>query len=165
MKLLTEGRTEDFFQNLICESVVNFSLSSYLESQLSLCYTRNVLDERFHRGIQEFNRGSFFEAHDVLEDLWHEYRETDRSFLQGLIQVAVGLYHLEHRNYKGARSQLSKGIAKLRQYGSHHQGIDLQDFVGRVEASLGYVERMEAGEALATEPPQTPSIMYHHDSS
>ena len=60
------------------------------------------MDERFYRGLEEFNGERFFEAHEVLEDLWHEYREADRIFIQGLIQIAAAFYHLQSRNLKGA---------------------------------------------------------------
>jgi predicted metal-dependent hydrolase len=123
-----------------------------------------VLDERFHRGIQKFNKGFFFEAHDVLEDLWHDYREDDRSFLQGLIQVAVGFYHLEGGNLKGARSQLSKGIAKLLEYGQHHQGIELGQFVGRLQICLDSVEQVDRVEAAGLKQLEIPLIHYHQRS-
>ncbi len=83
------------------------------------------MDERLYRGIEEFNVGCYFEAHEVLEDLWHEYRETDRTFLQGLIQLSAGFYHFQCANMKGATSQLTKGIKKLEPYKPQHFGIDI----------------------------------------
>ncbi len=118
------------------------------------------MDERFHRGIQEFNRRYFFEAHDILEDLWHDYRETDRSFLQGLIQVAVGFHHLEGGNYKGARSQLSKGIEKLEHYQPNHHGIELQEFLIKVKRCLKIAERLGQGEAVRLDEAPIPKLQY-----
>ncbi|HTP79794.1 MAG TPA: DUF309 domain-containing protein [Bacteroidota bacterium] len=83
------------------------------------------MDGRFWTGISEFNAGRFFEEHEVLEDLWHEYRETDRTFLQGLIQLSAGFYHAQCRNLRGAESQLSKAIAKLEVYGPLHASVQL----------------------------------------
>lgn len=74
------------------------------------------MDERFYRGLEEFNREAFFEAHEVLEDLWHEYRDVDRPFIQGLIQIAAAFYHLQSHNLKGAISQFTKGNEKLARY-------------------------------------------------
>jgi predicted metal-dependent hydrolase len=81
------------------------------------------MDERFERGLENFNRESFFEAHEILEDLWHENRETDRSFIQGLIQLSAAFYHLQSLNEKGARSQIAKGIDKLSKYQPVHGNI------------------------------------------
>jgi len=68
-----------------------------------------LLDE----GIIFFNAGHYFEAHEVWEDLWRETSGDLRLFYQGLIQTAVGLYHLSRGNMIGARAQLSKAIPKL----------------------------------------------------
>jgi predicted metal-dependent hydrolase len=44
-------------------------------------------------GIELFNRAAFFDAHEALEDVWRSAPAADKKFLQGLIQVAVALYH------------------------------------------------------------------------
>jgi predicted metal-dependent hydrolase len=71
------------------------------------------LPQAYRQGIDEFNRAYFFEAHETLEDLWRETYGPLHTFYQGLIQLAVGLYHLSNGNYKGAHSQFEKGLAKL----------------------------------------------------
>ncbi|MBI3587020.1 MAG: DUF309 domain-containing protein [Ignavibacteriales bacterium] len=118
------------------------------------------MDERFHEGIREFNRGYFFEAHDILEDLWHEYRESDRLFLQGLIQVAVGFYHFENRNLKGARSQFSKACAKLEPYQPIHQHVLIGKLLVSVNRCLEVVRTAERGEAVEFEKFEIPKIQY-----
>jgi hypothetical protein len=41
-----------------------------------------------------FNRGEFYEAHDVLEHLWLRTDGFEAGFYKGLIQVAGGFVHL-----------------------------------------------------------------------
>ncbi len=94
------------------------------------------MDERFYKGIREFNAGRYFEAHEVLEDLWHDYRETDRTFIQGLIQISAGFYHFQCANWKGAASQLTKGIRKLEPYLPEHLGIVVSDFLNLIRPCL-----------------------------
>ena len=79
-----------------------------------------LLDE----GINFFNSGHYFEAHEVWEDLWRETSGDLRLFYQGLIQTAVGLHHLSSGNMVGARAQLSKAIAKLDERSGQATGID-----------------------------------------
>ena len=79
-----------------------------------------LLDE----GINFFNSGHYFEAHEVWEDLWRETTGNLRLFYQGLIQTAVGLHHLSRGNMVGARAQLSKAIAKLDERSGQATGID-----------------------------------------
>ncbi len=81
--------------------------------------------ELLEKGVAEFNGGRFFEAHDILEDLWRETRGPARAFFQGLIQIAVGFYHLNNGNIPGGQSQLSKGLENLGGYGDRYAGIEL----------------------------------------
>src|SRR5437870_5603927 len=67
-------------------------------------------------GINLFNRGQYFEAHEAWEDLWRSTRGPLRLFYQGLVQAAVGLHHLRQGNRNGATAQLQKSISKLEQY-------------------------------------------------
>src|SRR3989442_38030 len=56
-------------------------------------------DPRYLAGVLLFNRHEFFEAHEVWEALWLSADVgTDRRFVQGLIQAAVGLYHFGTNN-------------------------------------------------------------------
>lgn len=102
-------------------------------------------DDRFRKGLEAFNSRDYFEAHEVWEDLWHEYRETDRTFLQALIQIAAGLYHLDCGNAVGARSQLSKGLAKLEHYPPVHHGVDIPALTSAINKCLAQVSDGKVG--------------------
>lgn len=82
------------------------------------------MDDLLDAGINFFNRGQYFEAHEVWEDLWRLTQGPLRLFYQGLVQAAVGLHHLSNGNLNGARSQLAKSIAKLEQYPAGFLRID-----------------------------------------
>ena len=45
-----------------------------------------------------FNKGEYYEAHDVLEHLWLRCRDADRCFHQGLIQIAGAFVHLKKQH-------------------------------------------------------------------
>ncbi len=98
---------------------------------------------RFSKGITKFNGGSFYECHDILEDVWFDVRGSSRLFYQGLIHLAVGFYHiLERENPKGAISQLSKGINKLSEYKPQFQGVELDTLLKRIEACIEAVKSL-----------------------
>ena len=42
------------------------------------------------KGIEEFNRGDYFECHETLEDVWMLEAGENKRFYQGLIQLSVG---------------------------------------------------------------------------
>jgi predicted metal-dependent hydrolase len=121
-----------------------------------------VSEEQFIRGIDEFNRGCFFECHDTLEDLWHGTRGKDRLFLQGLIQISVGFYHLFNQNYKGAVSQFTKGLGKLDHYRPSYRGIELEKFMKNVVGCLATAERGLVGERLEIDESRVPKLQLIH---
>lgn len=84
-------------------------------------HQRKLLEE----GIALFNRGEFFDCHEVLEALWLESSGERKKFLQGLIQVAVALHHLRNRNRVGAERLLAAGMEKLTEYAPEDERIDV----------------------------------------
>ena len=103
------------------------------------------------KGMAQFNTGFFFECHDTLEDVWMGIRGPSRDFFQGLIQVAVGFYHLGNGNRGGALTLLRRGLRRLEKYGPHYCSLDvgrLREEVGawreRIEAGAGFPEALEA---------------------
>ena len=87
----------------------------------------------YKRGLELFDAGKVFDAHEVLEDVWRAAPAEEKKFLQGLIQLAVGLHHYSRGNLAGARSLLARGNRNLSAYPEHHRGIDLARLRARVE--------------------------------
>jgi hypothetical protein len=53
-------------------------------------------------GIHAFNLGEYFEAHEFLETAWRDEPGPIRNLYRGILQVAVGYYHLLRDNQRGA---------------------------------------------------------------
>ena len=60
------------------------------------------LSELAIKGLQEFNHGKYFEAHEFLEDAWNEDSSPGRELYRAILQVAVAYLQIERRNYNGA---------------------------------------------------------------
>jgi uncharacterized protein len=101
-------------------------------SQSALCQNGAVDSKAFNRGLRLFNDAEFFEAHEVWEDVWRAAPEQEKKFLQGLIQISVGLHHHSTGNQVGARSLLTRGARNLSQYGENFGGIDLLSLLQQV---------------------------------
>jgi uncharacterized protein len=93
-------------------------------------------DPRYLQGIEHFNVCDFFEAHEVWEELWTDYRGPDRKFYQGLIQVAVCLHHFGNGNTRGAKKLYVSSVGYLQEYHPHHLGLDLAKLFREFEACL-----------------------------
>ena len=73
---------------------------------------RESLSELAVHGLQLFNRGEFFEAHEALEDAWNADNPPGRELYRAILQVAVAYLQIERRNYNGAK----KMFLRLRQW-------------------------------------------------
>ncbi len=91
-------------------------------------------DEKFRRGVADFNAGRFFEAHEVWEELWLAAAEPEKTFLQGLIQVAAAFHHHGRGNARGRQSLLAAGIVKLAGCPDDFRGITIAKLRDEVEA-------------------------------
>lgn len=96
----------------------------------------------FWQGIEEFNRGEFYACHDTIEALWVVANEPERTFYQGVLQVAVALHHLSNLNWRGAAILLGEGLSRLNKYDDHYSGIDVNQFIAQVADVLHFVQVM-----------------------
>ena len=85
----------------------------------------------FWRGVEQFNQGDFYACHDTLEAIWMEAETQEKSFYQGILQIAVALYHLNNKNWRGSAILLGEGISRLNQYSPSYGGIDVLDLLDR----------------------------------
>jgi len=73
-----------------------------------------------------FNAQLYYEAHDVLEEVWLPIRgQPQAKFYQGLIQVAGGFVHLQKQRLDPAGRLFALALANFEPYPARHAGIDL----------------------------------------
>jgi uncharacterized protein len=109
-----------------------------------------------------FNRKQYFECHDLLEDAWTGTRGPERDFLQGLIHIAVGMYHLAAENYKGAVSQLGAGVVALESFRPEREGLDVDELLAGVWRCLEKSEQAEAQDSVTWSAEDIPRMDYRN---
>lgn len=82
-------------------------------------------DPVWRKGVEEFRAGRFFEAHEDWERLWKGATGEDRRFLQGLIQLAAALVHLERGRAIPAERLLRLSRRKLDPFPDGFGGLAL----------------------------------------
>lgn len=85
-------------------------------------------DPRYLAGIVLFNRGDYFEAHEVWEQLWMDHAGPEKKYYQGLIQAAVALCHFCNGNVRGATKLYHSAREYMMRYGSPFMGLDVEGF-------------------------------------
>ena len=75
--------------------------------------------------INLFNAGNYFACHELLEALWLDTRDPHRDLYKGMLQIGIGLLHLQRGNVNGARNLLQKGGELIEPFTPTCFGLDL----------------------------------------
>lgn len=94
------------------------------------------LPPQFWDGVAQFNQGQYYACHDTLEALWMEAEQPDKPFYQGILQIAVSLYHLGNQNWRGSVILLGEGINRLRPFQPTHGSIEVDTLIAESAALL-----------------------------
>ena len=106
-------------------------------------------DELLQLGIDLYNAGHYWNAHEAWEEVWLESERGLRGFYQGLIQVSAAFVHVTRNRYPGGVKLLAEGIAKLERYPARYMGLEVGTFV---EGARGARDRLlELGEPRISE--------------
>src|SRR5450631_2485734 len=101
------------------------------------------LDAHYLGYFDCFNRRLFYEAHDVLEDLWLPDRHgANGNFFKGLIQLAGAFVHLQKNRLRPAAALFKLAQANLEKYPREHEHLDLADVLKLIE---NWLNELEAG--------------------
>jgi len=84
----------------LAEIVQKYARPLGLPAIVDACHV--PLSKRAIEGLELFNQGHYFEAHEVLEDAWNADRTPGREVYRAIIQISVAYLHIERRNYNGA---------------------------------------------------------------
>ena len=88
--------------------------------------------------VSLFNRGEFWESHEVLEGPWRKGRS---DFLQGLILFASAWVHVRRGNPRGIAAQLRKAERRLSPYRPAYLGVDVDGLLAHLERTCALVTR------------------------
>jgi uncharacterized protein len=100
------------------------------------------LPPQFWQGVAEFQKGEYYACHDTLEALWIEAQEPDKTFFQGVLQIAVACYHLSQQNWRGAVILLGEGMYRLSTYQPHYSEIDVEYLLDTSAELLQYLQQL-----------------------
>lgn len=99
-------------------------------------------------GLAAYERGEFFEAHEVLEPAWMGTDDpAERDLYQGLIKLSAAYVHAVRgnprgwdKNLRGARDRLARGVDA-----GPRAGIDVAAILSSIEAALAGGRGLIAG--------------------
>jgi len=103
-------------------------------AELAKNFAGEGVDPRYAGYFALFNLQKFYEAHDILEDLWLPDRHgVNGSFYKGLIQLAGAFVHLQKDRLKPSAALFKLAQANLAKYPAHHERLAIT----RVQSLIG----------------------------
>jgi uncharacterized protein len=100
----------------------------------------------FQKGLDAFNSGRFYDAHEHWEEVWLETPLPEKMFLQGLIQVAAAFHHYSRENLLGTQKLLQAGLSKMEPCPRVYERLEIEPLRAAVRRWLA---ALRAGETPA----------------
>jgi predicted metal-dependent hydrolase len=108
------------------------------------------MDARLRRGIDLFNGGKYFEAHEALEGLYQDAAAENKAFLEGLIGLAAAFrLFRDFSEVKGPVRMIYQALIRLENFQPIFLEIDVQALCRAAEAWA------KTTEAAADSPPRS----------
>src|SRR5476651_355281 len=111
--------------------------------ELAAQFSGNGIDPRYAGYFVLFNRQEFYEAHDVLEDLWlADKHGPNGNFYKGLIQLAGAFVHLQKNRLRPSAALFKLAQTNLEKYSRIHEQLDLAVVL---ELIANWLRQLESG--------------------
>jgi len=92
------------------------------------------------KGIELFNGGRFWEAHEAWEGIWQRHPEDARFFIQALIQLAAAYHQLLRRVHRGFLIHIQRARERLALFPDAFLGIDVGTLRAVVNQTVSAVD-------------------------
>jgi predicted metal-dependent hydrolase len=113
-------------------------------AELARQFAADGVDARYAGYFALFNERKFYEAHDILEDLWLPDRHgANGNFYKGLIQLAGAFVHLQKNRLRPSAALFKLAQANLEKYPPLHEQLNLAEVRRLTEHWLELLERQE----------------------
>ena len=111
------------FYNSLPELIRKWVFQPDLAAIASAC--QQPLSELAKQGLELFNNGEYFEAHEFLEKAWNEEQSPGRELYQAILQVSVAYLQIERKNYRGALKMFLRMRQWLNPLPDRCRGVDV----------------------------------------
>jgi predicted metal-dependent hydrolase len=109
----------------------------------------------YHYGIDLFNHGYYWEAHEAWEGLWHACgrRGTTADFLKGLIKLAAAGVKLREDNPRGVRTHAANAATLFRRTAERLGNQDVCYLGLRLDELMAFADSIEPDSEAANDAP------------
>lgn len=104
-----------------------------------------VLHPMAVKGIELFDNGHYWDAHEALEAAWRDERGPARYLYQGILQVGIVYLQIERNNFIGMAKMFERCKKWLRPWPNHCRGVDVAQLRADVAAAVAAASKLGPG--------------------
>lgn len=120
-----------------------------------------TLHPRARAGLQLFNAGEYFEAHEALEDAWNAEEGDAKHLYRGILQSAVVYLHITRGNYHGAVKVYERSRKWLDGLPDVCKGIHLGELRANVEMVMAEIKKLGEEKIAEFDTTQLKPVNWH----
>jgi uncharacterized protein len=94
------------------------------------------------KGLELFNAGQYWKAHEALEEAWLNESGEIRHLYRGILQVGVTYLHVERNNYYGALKVYYRSKRWLAPFPDYCRGIPVRELKINLEAVIDELRKL-----------------------
>ncbi|MBI2332793.1 MAG: DUF309 domain-containing protein [Chloroflexi bacterium] len=103
---------------------------------------QGTLHPKAIEGLQLFNEGKYFEAHEELEAAWRSETSAVRDLYRGILQIAVTYLHITRGNYDGAVKVYRRSLKWTQGWNAVCRGVNIKKLREDAENIMKEVTRL-----------------------
>lgn len=129
-----------FFSHL-SKILLEYARTIDMDQILASC--QEPLSQKAIAGLDLFNKGEFFEAHEFLELAWKDDRSNGRDLYRAILQVAVAYLQIVRGNYRGSIKMFLRVRQWINPLPEICRGVDIGQL--RLDAEIVYQQLVKLG--------------------
>ncbi len=103
------------------------------------------------KGLQDFNRQAFFDAHEYFEEAWRSSPLEERELYRALLQISGGFYRLTQGRPTAAHKFFDRALHWLQPFPSPFKTVDIDSLRAWLTELLNALAEGHSSEAILTQ--------------
>jgi hypothetical protein len=91
-------------------------------------------------GLQAFNQGNYYAAHEHFEDAWRATEKDSREFYRALLHLSGGFFRLTQNRPRAARKFFTRALHWLHDFPSPYLGLDTAEIKSRIHMLIASID-------------------------
>ena len=103
------------------------------------------------KGLQTFNEGDFYTAHECFEDAWREMESDTREFFRALLHLSGGYFRLTQDRPSAAKKFFRRALYWMHKFPSPYLGIKTDEIISHAEGLIAAIDNGQPSTVILEE--------------